>query len=362
MYGIKDAIDFSKIKKILVIKLRHHGDVLLTSPVFQVIKNHHPHIQTDALVYQDTQEMLTFHPAISQIHTIDRNWKKLGIKKQFKAEYNLLKKLKAEQYDLIIHLTEHWRGALIKRFTGVQYAVCAKYIRRSGKFWKNSFTHHYPKPKKSRHIVDKHLDALKIVGINSNQLERDITLIPGNNAEESRDKILLDNKIDNYILIHPTSRWLFKCWETIKFSELINELSKRDLKIIITAAPNKNEQKMVEEIISNSEAKVLNLSGKLSLKGLAAFIDKAQLFVGVDSVPMHMADAFKTPCVALFGPSDDQEWGPRNSASTIISSNHPCRPCAMNGCAGSNICDCLNSINVKEVLLACEKLLSKENT
>lgn len=361
MYGIQDAIDFSKINKILVIKLRHHGDVLLASPVFQVIKNHHPHIQTDALVYEDTQEMLTLHPAIHQTHTIDRGWKKLGIKKQFDAEYTLLKKLKSEKYDLIIHLTEHWRGALIKRFTGAKYAVSAKYTRRSGRFWKNSFTHHYPKPKKSRHIVDKHLDALRRIGITPSQLERGLTLIPGNDAEENRNKILDDNDIDNYILIHPTSRWLFKCWETTKFSVLINELSKKDLTIVITAAPNKNELKVVREIIDNCGAAVLDLSGKLSLKELAAFIDKAKLFVGVDSVPMHMADAFKTPCVALFGPSDDQEWGPRNSDSTIINSNHPCRPCAMNGCAGSNICDCLNSITVEEVLSACKRHLDDQN-
>ncbi len=361
MYGIKDAIDFSQIKKILVIKLRHHGDVLLTSPIFQVIKNHHPHIQTDALIYQDTQEMLTRHPAINQIHTIDRDWKKLGIKQQFTAEYSLLKQLKSEKYDLIIHLTEHWRGALIKRFTNVKYAISAKYTRRSGIFWKNSFTHHYPIPQKPRHTVERHLDALRRIGITPSQLERNLTLIPGKEAEQHREKILEENNVDNYILIHPTSRWLFKCWENRKFSALIDRLRERGLKIVITAAPSSNEMKMVEEIIRNSGADVIDLSGKLSLKQLAAFIEKAKLFVGVDSVPMHMAAAFKTPCVALFGPSGDKEWGPWSSNSMIIKSNHTCRPCGLDGCASSKISDCLTGINIEEVFSACEKLLYNEN-
>jgi len=44
---LKDAIDLSALHRILVIKLRHHGDVLLTSPVFNVLKNHAPHLEID---------------------------------------------------------------------------------------------------------------------------------------------------------------------------------------------------------------------------------------------------------------------------------------------------------------------------
>ena len=56
---LKDAIDFTKLRRVLVVKLRHHGDVLLTSPVFSVLKNHYPHLEVDALVYQETEEMQT---------------------------------------------------------------------------------------------------------------------------------------------------------------------------------------------------------------------------------------------------------------------------------------------------------------
>ena len=69
---LTDAIDFSQIHRVLLIKLRHHGDVLLTSPVFTVLKNHAPHLNVDALVYQDTALMLAEHPAIDQIHCINR--------------------------------------------------------------------------------------------------------------------------------------------------------------------------------------------------------------------------------------------------------------------------------------------------
>ncbi len=361
MYGIKDAIDFGKIRKVLVIKLRHHGDVLLSSPVFQVLKNHHPHLQVDALVYADTQEMLTLHPAINQVHTIDRSWKKLGIKGQFEKERELLNQLKKEGYGLVIHLTEHWRGAIITRYIKAKYSVAAKYPRRNSWLWKTSFTHLFPIPQKPRHTVEKHLDALRRIGITPSQLERDMVLIPGNEAEQFREDVLAGNSVGDYILIHPTSRWLFKCWESRKFSALIDglseEYSEKGFKIILTAAPSSNELKMVEEIMDNCGAQVINLCGKLTLKQLAAFIEQAKLFIGVDSVPMHMAASFKTPCVALFGPSGDLEWRPWSDNSKVITSNHSCRPCGLDGCASSKVSDCLTCITVEEVFSNCKELL-----
>ena len=48
---LKDAISLGEIARALVIVLRHHGDVLLASPVLSVLKGHAPRIEVDALVY-----------------------------------------------------------------------------------------------------------------------------------------------------------------------------------------------------------------------------------------------------------------------------------------------------------------------
>src|SRR5512137_645308 len=69
---LRDAILASEIRRALVIKLRHHGDVLVASPVFSALKAHAPQAEIDALVYADTAEMVTLHPAIAEVHTIDR--------------------------------------------------------------------------------------------------------------------------------------------------------------------------------------------------------------------------------------------------------------------------------------------------
>src|SRR5262249_59621726 len=116
------AIDLSGLKRALVIQLRHHGDVLLTSPVFTVLKNHAPAIEVDALVYAETRHMLDLHPAIAQVHVIDRRWKELGAFARLAREWRLHGALRARGYDLVGHLSEHPRGAWLARSLRARYA------------------------------------------------------------------------------------------------------------------------------------------------------------------------------------------------------------------------------------------------
>ena len=120
---LRDAVPLAEVKRALIIKLRHHGDVLVASPVFSVLKAHAPQVEIDALVYADTAEMLTLHPAINTVHTIGRQWKKLGPLGQLRAEMALYRSLEARGYDLIIHLTEHWRGAWLCRLLKPRWSV-----------------------------------------------------------------------------------------------------------------------------------------------------------------------------------------------------------------------------------------------
>ncbi|MGD9786999.1 MAG: putative lipopolysaccharide heptosyltransferase III [Sulfuricellaceae bacterium] len=348
---LKDAIDLQSLRRVLVTKLRHHGDVLLTSPVFSVLKNHGPHLEIDALVYQDTAEMLTLHPAISQVHTVDRNWKKLRPLDQLKAEWTLLAELQERDYDLVVHLTDHNRGAWLKRLTGARWGVACE--GRKGRFWKNSFSHFYPLPRgNARHTVEMHLDALRRIGIYPTETEKRLVFIPGTEAEASIDLLLAANGLEpqKFIHLHPASRWSFKCWEENKVAELVKQLRAAEHRIVLTAAPSDDELAMVRRIIELAGPPVVDLSGKLSLKQLGALTARAKLFIGVDSAPMHLAAAMGTPTVALFGPSGDIEWGPWMTPNRIITSDHPCRPCGNDGCGGGKMSECLTAISVETVL------------
>jgi heptosyltransferase-3 len=360
--ALTDAVDFSRVRRVLVVKLRFHGDVLLATPVFSALKQRHPHLEIDALIYQETLDMLTFHPDIAQIHCIDRTWKQLGAFANLRAELALLRRLRARRYDLLLHLTEHWRGPILKRLLGIRIAVTERYARRShSRLWQKSFTHHYASPRNPRHKVENHLDAVRRIGVYTPPQDRAVRLAPGPEAEASARAKLAPLGLNDrpFVLVHPTSRFLHKCWTVEGMAELIDRLQPQ-VPVLLTAAPRAAELEMVEAIRTRVRTATATLAGQLDLKELAYCIGAARLFVGVDSAPMHIAAAMRTPVVALFGPTSQDVWAPWQVPHRIVATHPTCQPCHLRGCGEGQVSDCLLAIDVPSVLHACQSLLALE--
>ncbi len=363
--SLKDPVDASVVRRALVIKLRHHGDVLLTSPVFTVLKRAAPGAEIDALVYRDTAPMLEGHPAIAAIHTIDRNWKRQGLLAQAGAERSLLADLRARRYDLVVHLTEHPRGAWLTRLLRPRYSV-ARHLDDAHRLWRTSFTHYYRLPRTTpRHTVECNLDALRRIGVQPDASDKQLVMRP-DSASTARVRTLLAQHglaPQAFVQLHPGSRWLFKCWPAESYAGLLERLAAAGMGVVVTGAPDPRERALVDAILAattaSTRALVVDLTGQLGLRELAALTREARAFVGVDSAPMHIAAAMGTPCVALFGPSGEVEWGPWGVAHRIIASTeHPCRPCGIDGCGGGKISECLTTLPVERVHAALVELLA----
>lgn len=353
---VPDSVPLEQVRRTLVIKLRHHGDVLLTSPVFSVLKNAAPAMEIDALVYSDTADMLSLHPSISRLHCIDRAWKNLGVLAQARAEWELFCSLKSRRYDLVLHLTEHWRGAWLARLLKPCWAV--GYVKAGGKKrWKESFTHLVPWPRAGgRHTVESNLDALRRIGLQPEPAERATSLAEGEAAIAKVSARLAEKGLnrDGFVHLHPASRWFFKCWTAAGWAEVVGRLQGAGWPVVLTAAPDAAEHAMVADIQARLAVPAVNFAGEFNLKELAALTRQARLFVGVDSAPMHIAAAVGTPAVAVFGPSGANLWGPwgqprHHSHAVVASQVHSCRPCGLDGCGGGKVSDCLTTLPVEAV-------------
>lgn len=378
--------DFSpaRLRRALVIKLRHHGDVLLASPVISTLKQCAPDCEVDALVYADTAPMLEGHPALAQLHLIDRNWKRLGLVRQAAAEWKLISALRARRHDLVIHLSVHTRGAWLVRLLRPRWSVAPRF--RAG-FWANSFTHLYPAQSDPlRHTVETNLDSLRALGLEPAAEDKRAVMVPGAQAEARVADLLARHGLPTrgFVHVHPASRWAFKCWPAERVAALCDALAAQGWPIVLSSAPDPNEKALIAAVCAardqgalacresrvagrqsgspgkqSGPAPTIDLSGQLSLKELAALTAQARLFVGVDSAPMHIAAAMGTPVVAIFGPSGDREWGPWGEGHRVVASTtHPCRPCGMAGCNDNKVSNCLTTLPVAQVLAACGELLA----
>ena len=345
---LKDAVPLGECGRALVVKLRHHGDVLLAAPVLSVLRA--KGLEVDALVYDDTAPMLEGHPALAQLHVVGRQWRSAGLSR-IGFEKKLFGELRARRYDLLVHLSEQPRGAWLARSLGARYSVAPRMAER-GAFWARSFTHLYPVAPR-RHQVEVNLDALRRIGVQPDPALRKVIFNPGGEAARRIESLVPAR----FIHLHPASRWRFKCWPAEKNAELIDRLAAEGFPVVVTAAPDPDELSFVQEIVKRSNSQFLNLAGQLSIKELGALTAKAALFVGVDSMPMHLAGAVGTPTVALFGPSGEHEWGPWGVPHRVVRSDHSCRPCGLDGCGGGKVSECLTFLPVDAVHAAVRELL-----
>ena len=340
-YG--DYPELINVKKILLVKLRHLGDVLLTGPVFSALKQAVPEAEVDAYIYQEALPMLEGHPDVDRLIGYDRNWKKEGFFSRLGKEFAVLREIRKNGYDLVVNLTEGDRGVFAALASKAKVRVG---FRPKGKWQQKSLTHLVKDCPSPRHTIERNLDVLRRIGIFPPEESRELYFhVPEDAREKARSLV----GAGPFVLIHPTSRWRFKCWPISKMRQLAERLLNEGKRVVLTSGPDPIETEMAREISQGME--VLNLGGTISLKELGALIELSQVLICVDSVPFHLASALKKPVVALFGPTSDTTWGPwRNPHARIVSLQRSCRPCHLDGCGGSKRSDCLESLPLEAVL------------
>jgi heptosyltransferase III len=345
--------DLKNVKKILVVRMRHLGDVLLTTPVFTQLKQAIPDAEIDALINLEALPMLEGHPAISQFFLYDRRGRSRSFFKRAAAELKLLYQLRKQKYDLVLNLTEGDRGAIVAFVSGAKVRVGFD-PEGSGFLGKrHAYTHIVKICPHPRHTVERQLDALRRIGIFPSLHERELTLHIPDAAKKNVEKWG-----DHFILVHPMSRWLFKSPPASFFVTLIDALQKKGERVLLSGGTDTEGLQLIEEIEEGVEVPIVNVAGKTSLKELGALIGKCRALITVDSVPLHMASALKAPVVALFGPTSEINWGPwMHPKGRIVAPKVSCRPCYMDGCGGSKKSDCLNLLSVDEVMQALGEII-----
>lgn len=306
-------------QNILLIKLRHHGDMLLTTPVINALRQRYPQANIDVLLYQETRPMLEAHPAVRQLHVIDRKWKNAGSWQKMRHERDLIAAVRATHYDLAINLADQWRSAIITRLSGAPVRIGFAFKKRDNAFWRACHTLLVSTDGHNKlHTVEQNMAALAPLGISAAGAQTSMHYTQAD-WQQVRTLLAARNVTAPWIVVQPTSRWVFKCWDDEKFAATIDSLARQGHKILLTAAPDKKELAMIEHIQSLCRSEeVISVAGEFSLPQLAALIDHAQLFIGVDSAPMHMAAALNTPCIALFGPTKLQHWRPWGENNRVI--------------------------------------------
>jgi heptosyltransferase-3 len=341
-----------KINNILVIKLRHIGDVVLTIPVFEALRYHYPDAFIAALVNSEAGPILEHHPSVDRLFTLQRS---LHPVQDVIRQLQLIRDLRSQHFDLVLELSKSDRGAFYGFVTGAgkrlgfRSRTCKRVDRQL--LFTDLVT-----PSGTQHIVDYHLEmikklALKVPG-------KDLALYWDRTDEDLCGRILEGEGIspnDHFVVMHPFSRDRHKSWHVDGYAKICDYMSDRwGVRTVLIGGSEDAERLLVDRVAVTAKSAPVNLGGRLSLKQLAAVSSRALLFVGIDSGPMHVAAAVGTPVVAIFGPSRRFRWGPWGEGHEVIQKKWPCVPCGKKGCDGTGRSRCLDELSVAEVTAVLE--------
>jgi heptosyltransferase III len=160
-----------------------------------------------------------------------------------------------------------------------------------------------------------------------------------------------------YLVLHASARWPSKYWPMANLVEFVRGAKKTlDLPLLITAGRDPFEVEFTRDLVRQAPPDLEEI-GTLSVNQLGALLQNTAGFIGVDSMPMHLAAALDLPGIALFGPTNEITWGPWHSRLTILRRDCPCLQQSNRTCPTGTASHCLANLPAEEVLAKLSEVL-----
>lgn len=342
--------------KILLIKLNHIGDTLLLTPSLVAIREKYPNCKIDVVVRKGCEGILKNNPFLDNIISIAAPEKKnRNFYTSIKDFIVILQKLTFQRYDYTFDLNNSDRARMINFLSLSKRKVVNSWhtnLQTSSKkyFYTDFIEYAWGK----EHQVLKDYYTIQPVL----KLSKNIPSLYINTDIETNIFNKLDIQKENYVVIHPTTRWTFKQWEISKWKKVISYLNSIKLKVIVTCGPDVEEIKYVKEILEHDSFNE-STYGKTLLIETAKLIENAKIFIGVDTAAAHISAAVKTPSIILFGPTDEWSWYPWNVRHELALGECSCKINRKIICDKSKTLPCMGSISVELIQSKIKKLLDQ---
>jgi lipopolysaccharide heptosyltransferase II len=351
---------------ILLVRLRLIGDVVFTTPVVRALRQRYPTARLTYLVEPAAEPIVAASPHLSQVLTIpySRGWRRM------RDDLAFALRLRRARFDLVIDLHGGPRSAWLSWASGAAVRVGYDVPGRS---W--MYTRVVPRPRaiRPRHAVENQWDLLAAVDPalarppDRSQDRVEMPADPASRASADRKLGALGLSPDDRLtVLHVSAGNPFRRWPEASFAALAADLARRagDCWVLISSGPSDRlaAHRVLDDARTRAGAaarRILDGEG-YSLAELRAVLDRASLFVGGDSGPLHIAATSDVPIVGIYGPtlpSRSAPWRPTSLPTVAIDAGDlPCRPCDQRVCTPGDF-RCLSGIPAAQVRQAAVQLL-----
>ena len=311
--------------RLLVVKLADIGDVLTATPALRALRSSFPASHITVLVTPGSAAILSNLPYLDDIilfdkFRYDRPWDALR-PPSLAAAWDFFRSLRAGNYDTVLilhHLTTRW-GSLKYAALALGSGAERRLGLDNGRGWfltRWAPDHGFG----AEHEVEYWLDVAGLIGAHTDDRRLEIAVGDADRQwageqlaadRPSANAVEPANAVERLIAVHPGSGGFIpsRRWPAERFAQVADALAERyAAQIVLVGGPG--EEALAEAVAGQMQARPLNLAGKTTIKQLAALLARCVLFVGGDSGVMHVAVAAGAPVIALFGPTNENAWGP----------------------------------------------------
>lgn len=341
------------IEKILIIKLRAIGDVVLSTAVLPNLRRAFPNAKIDFLTESESAEAVQGIPEIDNVLVFDRRriqslcWRRAAM-----ANARFLGQIRRQGYDLVFDLFGNPRSALFCWISGARRRVGYNFrVRR----WAYNVV---IENRGGRvHEVEFNLDALAAVDVPI--VERRPFFPLDAAARRFAEEFFETQAAGQGLLValNPSGGWWTKRWPLARFAALGDRLAEElGGRIVILWGPGEREG---AQAVAGLMTQPALLPPATTLKQMAALLERCHLMVSNDSGPMHIAAAVGTPTLGIFGPTVPELQGPYGDRHAVVTRKElECLGCNGLTCRiGSH--DCMQELSVAEVFDAAAALLGR---
>jgi len=280
--------------RILITRLSHLGDCVLTLPLATAIRAHNPDAKIAWIVEKPGQQLLADHPAIDELIAVPRGWLKrpsqlLAIRKQ----------LRSFAPDVCIDPQSLSKSAILARLSGAPRRI--GFGAPIGREIAPTLNNELVVPE-TEHLVDRTLGLLQPLGIPI-PATADFAM-PNYTAAAAELQSFIENQHlgCTFAVINPGAGWASRRWPPRRYGTVARHLGQKYQIPSVVAWAGEEEEKMATEIVSRSGGHGI-LAPRTTLQQLAELLRQAAFYVGSDTGPMHIAAAVGTPCISLYGPT-----------------------------------------------------------
>ncbi len=346
---------------ILCIRLSALGDVVHCMNALTLLRQSRPSAHITWIVEGRIAGILENHPYIDELVTIPRiDWGQ-ALKDPWRwtevwpeiAE--LMSDLRKTKFDISIDFQSSLKSAWLVAAAGaaVRIGFSPPVSREFSHLIQNRPV---TVPTRHSHRIERNIALLAALGIPTRYAP---ALLPcARRHREVAEEIGRGMKRP-LVIIHPGASAFaeFKRWLPERYGELARRLiDEAGASVLVTFGPG--EEALAHRVVGASMHRAVLAPRLAHLQQLTGLLDTADLFIGGDTGPMHIASALKTPVVALFGPKDPAGTGPFGVRSQLVSANVPCSPCTRRECPNPV---CMERITVDQAYCAATRLLFGED-